>query len=162
FSPNGRGHPFPDRRTVREDLARMARAGFNAIRVYHVPPPWVLDSLNERHGLGVMIDVPWAKHLCFLDDKVSQREARQAVRSAAAMGRNYPCVLAYSICNEIAPDVVRWHGRDRVERFLAELMDVAKQADPRGLVTYANYPPTEYLDLSFLDFITFNVYLHDR
>jgi len=39
--------------------------------------------------------------------------------------------------------------------------DVAKQADPDGLVTYANYPPTEYLDLSFLDFATFNVYLHD-
>jgi glycosyltransferase involved in cell wall biosynthesis len=29
------------------------------------------------------------------------------------------------------------------------------------LVTYANFPPTEYLDLSFLDFVTFNVYLHD-
>jgi GT2 family glycosyltransferase len=29
-------------------------------------------------------------------------------------------------------------------------------------VTYANFPPTEYLDLSFLDFATFNVYLHDR
>ncbi len=39
---------------------------------------------------------------------------------------------------------------------------MAKQADPDGLVTYANYPPTEYLDLSFLDFVTFNVYLHDR
>ncbi len=39
-----------------------------------------------------------------------------------------------------------------VERFLAELMDVSKQLDPTALVTYANYPPTEYLDLSFLDF----------
>src|SRR5207247_2202248 len=26
---------------------------------------------------------------------------------------------------------------------------------------YANYPPTEYLELPFLDFATFNVYLHD-
>src|SRR5205814_1372367 len=50
----------------------------------------------------------------------------------------------------------------RVERFLAELADVAKQVDPKGLVTYANYPPTEYLELPFLDFATFNVYLHDR
>ena len=39
---------------------------------------------------------------------------------------------------------------------------MAKQADPDGLVTYANFPPTEYLDLPFLDFATFNVYLHDR
>jgi GT2 family glycosyltransferase len=162
FSPDRHGHPFPDRRVVRDDFAHMTRAGFNAVRVYHVPPPWILDGLGERPGLGVMIDVPWSKHLCFLDSKEAQREARQAVRSAAAMGRNYPCVLAYSICNEITPDVIRWHGRRRVEKFLTELMDVAKQADPHGLVTYANYPPTEYLDLSFLDFITFNVYLHDR
>ena len=25
-----------------------------------------------------------------------------------------------------------------------------------------SYPPTEYLDLPFLDFVTFNVYLHDQ
>src|SRR2546423_249901 len=36
-----------------------------------------------------------------------------------------------------------------------------RQADPDGLVTYASFPPTEYLDLSSLDFVTFNVYLHD-
>jgi cellulose synthase/poly-beta-1,6-N-acetylglucosamine synthase-like glycosyltransferase len=48
-----------------------------------------------------------------------------------------------------------------VERFLRELRDVAKEADPNRLVTYANYPPTEFLELSFLDFVTFNVYLHD-
>src|SRR5205807_9291420 len=43
-----------------------------------------------------------------------------------------------------------------------ELADIARQADPDGLVTVASYPPTQYLDLSFLDFVTFNVYLHDR
>src|SRR4029079_9546160 len=47
------------------------------------------------------------------------------------------------------------------ERFRAEVADVARQADPDALVTYTSYPPTEYLDLSFLDFATFNVYLHD-
>src|SRR5206468_349635 len=70
--------------------------------------------------------------------------------------------LAYSIANEIPSNIVRWYGARRIERFLAELTDVARQIDPDGLVTYANYPSTEYLDLSFLDFVTFNVYLHDR
>ena len=77
-------------------------------------------------------------------------------------GRAHPSILAYNIGNEIPTDIVRWHGTRRVERFLAELRDVVKQADPDGLVTYASYPPTEYLDLSFLDFVTFNVYLHDH
>src|SRR4029078_4868736 len=62
----------------------------------------------------------------------------------------------------IPADVVRWHGARNIERFLRELADLAKQTDPQRLITYANFPPTEYLDLSFLDFVTFNVYLHDR
>ena len=88
--------------------------------------------------------------------------ARDNVRGAVEHSRRHSCVLAHSIGNEIPPDIVRWHGARRVERFLAELADVARQTDPNGLVTFANYPPTEYLDLSCLDFLTFNVYLHDR
>lgn len=42
---------------------------------------------------------------------------------------------------------------------MKELYKAAKEADPKGLVTYVNYPTTEYLDLSFLDFDCFNVYL---
>ncbi len=150
FEENSDGYPFPTLRKVRDDFARIAEAGFNAIRTYHVPP------------LGVLIDVPWSKHICFLDSRASQREARQAVQKAAGLGRNFSCVLGYSICNEIAPDIIRWHGARRIEKFVSELMDVTKQGDPLGLVTFANYPSAEYLDLSFLDFITFNVYLHDR
>ena len=33
-------------------------------------------------------------------------------------------------------------------------------SNPTALFTYSNYPSTEYLDLSFLDFVCFNVYLH--
>src|SRR5262249_8113398 len=125
-----------------------------------VPPEWLLH-LADEFGLNVFIDVPWPKHLCFLDSARAQMDARIQVMRAAFLGRNHPCVLAYSIGNEIPPNIVRWHGARRVERFLGELRDVVKQADPSGLVTYASYPPTEYLDLSVLDFTTFNVYLHD-
>src|SRR5262249_32687244 len=97
----------------------------------------------------------------FLDSADARREACEAVRQAARRGHNHASVLAYSIGNEIPPGIVRWHGHRRVAGFLAELADVARQNDPGCLVTYANYPPTEYLDLSFLDFVTFNVYLHD-
>jgi O-antigen biosynthesis protein len=34
-----------------------------------------------------------------------------------------------------------------------------KHVDPEGLVTYVNYPSTEYLQLPFLDLVSFNVYL---
>lgn len=159
FAPNRAGDPFPEPAVVRADCAQMRGMGLNAIRTYHVPPDWLVD-LVEEHQIRLLVDVPWSKHLCFLEDTAARRQARQAVGLAVGQHAGRPGLLGYSIGNEIPPDVVRWHGARRVERFLAELCDVARQADPHGLVTYANYPPTEYLELPFLDFATFNVYLH--
>jgi O-antigen biosynthesis protein len=160
FSPNSDGNPFPEMDVAAGDFADMKAIGLNASRVYHLPPPKLLD-LAHQHDHGMLVDVPWSKHLCFLHSARACRDARAAVRDATLACRNSPAVLALSIGNEIPSDVVRWHGANRVERFLRELADVVKQADADRLVTYANYPPTEYLDLSHLDFATFNVYLHD-
>jgi GT2 family glycosyltransferase len=166
FAPDAEGQPFPPLDAVTRDFGGMRAAGINAVRTYHVPPEWFLH-LADEWGMAVLVgvpwvDVPWRKHLAFLQSRRLQSEARQFVRRAARLGCQHPCILAYAIGNELPPDILRWHGARRVERFLAELRDVVKQADPEGLATYANYPPTEYLDLSFLDFVTFNVYLHDH
>ncbi len=161
FETNQDSDPFPPSARVEDDFERMVAAGINAVRTYHLPPEWFLEWADVK-GMGVFIDVPWRKHVCFLDSREARKEARRAVREAAERGREHPCILAYSIANEISPSIVRWHGAGRIERFLAELADEARQVDPDGLVTYTSYPPTEYLDLSYLDFATFNVYLHDR
>jgi O-antigen biosynthesis protein len=165
FAPDADGQPFPAPPLVREDFARMGAAGINSVRTYHVPPEWLLDLADES-GMTVLVgvpwvDVPWRQHLAFLGSGRARAEARAFVRRAAKRCADHPSTLAYCIGNELPPDVLRWHGARNVERFLAKLRDVCKQADPRGLVTYASYPPTEYLDLSFVDFVTFNVYLHD-
>ena len=159
FAPDANDGSPGARLRVSDDFARIQDVGINAIRTYQVPPEWFLDLAGER-GLAVLMDVPWAKHVCFLQVPKLQAEARAAVGRAAALGRRFPNVLGYSIGNEIPADIARWHGAKRIERFLHELSDVARQVDPQGLITYANFPPTEYLDLRFLDFATFNVYLH--
>ncbi|MBW3622436.1 MAG: glycosyltransferase [Armatimonadetes bacterium] len=161
FAPDAEGHQFPAPDVVRRDFQRMRQIGVNTIRTYFLPPHWFL-SLAEEEGMQILVDVPWPKHLCFLDRPDAQQEARRLVRHAASVGKNYSSLFAYSIGNEIPSDIARWHGAKKVERFISELYDVARQEDPHGLITYANYPSTEYLDLSFLDFLTFNVYLHDR
>jgi GT2 family glycosyltransferase len=161
FAPDANGDQFPAPLQVTADFEHMRAAGINAVRTYHAPPDWFLDLADEWQ-MAVLLDVPWPKHLCFLDSCQAQQGARAAVERAAKRGRRHPCLLGYSIGNEVPPNVARWHGVGRVERFIAQLRDICKQADPEGLVTYANYPPTEYLDLPFLDFATFNVYLHDR
>ncbi len=162
FPPSGEHGPFPPAGRICQDLQCMSELGVNSLRTYHVPPVSFLETVSQHGTIGLMVDVPWAKHLCFLDSATARRGAREAVRFAAIRGAKYDCVWGYSVANEIPPDVIRWHGARRVQRFLSELADVARQAHPAGLVTYANYPPTEYLDLPFLDFAMFNVYLHDR
>ncbi len=142
------------------DLAAIAANGFNAVRTYAVPPRWLLD-LAWRHGLRVMVGIPWEQHVAFLDedraDSIEQR-VREAVRRCAG----HPALLCYVVGNEIPSPIVRWHGRRRVEGFLRRLYRAAKDEDPDGLVTYVNYPSTEYLQLPFIDLVCFNVYLEQR
>ena len=160
FAPDSTGAQVPSQSQVETDFDLMRAASVNAIRTYHVPPERLLAAAAER-GLQVFVDIPWSKHLCFLDSKHAQADARSAVRTAVQSIRSFSNVLACSIGNEIPANIVRWHGAAKVERFLSELADVLRNVDPGMLVTYANFPPTEYLNLSFLDFVTFNVYLHD-
>src|SRR2546421_7729259 len=63
---------------------------------------------------------------------------------------------------EIPSSIVRWHGRKRTERFLGRLCRAAKEEDPGALVTYVNFPSTEYLSLPSFDFMSFNVYLEHQ
>jgi GT2 family glycosyltransferase len=82
------------------------------------------------------------------------------VREAAELG-DHPALLALSVVNEIPRDVVRFYGERRVERFVRDLLDAAKQRAPECLLTYTNYPPTEFLRAGPVDFFCFNVYLED-
>lgn len=158
FRPAPDGAPYPGPATVERDFADMASNGFNCIRTYTVPPCWLLD-LAQQHGLRVLVGVPWEEHVAFLEDRDRRRSIEDRVRSGVAACAGHPAVLAYSIGNEISSGIVRWYGARRIQRHLRRLYEVAKIADPGGLVTYINYPSTEYLDLPFLDFVAFNVYL---
>ncbi len=159
FDPGDTGGPFPDRVRVLQDFHAMKNLGVNALRLYHLPPDWLLDLADENKML-LLPGIPWSQHVSFLDDRKIQSEARARVREAALRGRAHPCLMGHVIANEISPHLMRWYGPERVNRFLNQLIYVAKDADPDCLVTYANFPPTEYLDLSGFDFSTFNVYLH--
>jgi GT2 family glycosyltransferase len=140
---------------------KIAENGFNAIRVYTVPPRWFLDAA-QRHGLRVMVGLPWEQHVAFLDDPRRVRSIEKRVRAGVRVCAGHPAVLAYAIGNEIPAPIVRWHGSRRVERFLERLCESAKAEDPGGLVTYVNYPSTEYLRLPFVDLFCFNVYLETQ
>ena len=160
FAPNSRGERYPEPERAAADFTLMSRLGANVIRVYVPPPPWMIEEA-QKAGLRMMVGIPWPFHMAFLDSRDMMREIRDAISKTILETREFgEAIAAYSIGNEIRSDIVRWHGPRAVSRFLSELRDLAKQIDPGALFTYSNYPSAEYLDLSFLDFISFNVYLH--
>lgn len=143
---------------VRRDFEKMASSGINAIRTYTAPPLWLLDMAME-FGLRVMVGLPWEQHVTFLDDPKLLRQIVYRVRSEVRTCAGHPAILCYAIGNEIPGSIVRWHGAGRIERFIRHLYQAAKQEDPTALFTYVNYPTTEYLELPFLDLVSFNIYL---
>src|ERR1041384_4255860 len=141
FRPQPDGSEVPAADVVERDFALMAASGFNAVRTYTVPPLWLLDAERRKRG---------------------EPEIEAIVRAAVRATADHPAVLCYAIGNEIPAPVARWFGARRVERYLRRLYDAAKAEAPDCLVTYVNYPSTEYLRLGFLDFVCFNVYLESQ
>ena len=150
---------YPAPEIVARDFALMRAAAINTVRIYTAPPLYLLDEA-QKQGLQVIVGLAWTQHVCFLDEPQLQQQIRRKVQAEVRACAQHPAVLAFAIGNEIPAPIVRWHGKQKIEQFLRQLYDDVKRIAPRKLVTYVNYPPTDYLDLSFLDFVCFNVFLH--
>lgn len=158
FRPDENGSEYHTPEQVAEDFAAMTAAGINTLRTYTVPPRWLLDAA-EQHGLRVMVGLPWEQHVTFLDSARQRQDIEERVREGVQRCAEHPAVLCYAIGNEIPGSIVRWYGQRRIQRWIERLYHAAKEEDPDALVTYVNFPTTEYLELPFLDIFAFNVYL---
>ena len=161
FAPGESGDHLPPLEGILRDFAQLRILGANVLRVYHVPPRWFLD-LAQEHGLKVLVDIPWNKHLCFLDSERDQRNALDAVRAAALRCAGHPAILGLSVVNEIPADIVRWSGARPVADFIDSLIEEVKKVDRDLLCTFGNFPPTEFLRPRLGDFHCWNIYLHSQ
>ncbi|MFP5212341.1 MAG: glycoside hydrolase family 2 TIM barrel-domain containing protein, partial [Acidobacteriota bacterium] len=86
FRPEADGCEYHTPEMVERDFSLMAENGVNSVRTYTVPPRWLLD-IAQRHGLRVMVGLPWEEHIAFLDGKKLakdiERRVREGVRSCA-------------------------------------------------------------------------------
>ena len=162
FRPDKEGREYQDHQRIEADFAQMAANGFNAVRIPHTTPPCSLLDAALRHGLRVMVGLSAEQFVGYLIDRKKAPDIEEIIRSKVRAIRGHPALLCYAIGNEIPAPTARWLGRRRVERYLHRIYRVVKQSDPRGLVTYVNYPTTEYLELPFLDLLSFNVYLESE
>ena len=119
-----------------------------------------------RHG-GAARPARHGRHAMDAARRVPRRSRADAEHPASRWPRpcgalaSHPAVLMFAVGNEIPPSVVRWHGQ-RPHRALPprSLRRRASRPSPDSLLTYVNFPPTEYLDLDCFDVCSFNVYLH--
>ena len=162
FRPDQDGREYHALEVIERDFAQMAANGFNTVRIPHTVPPRSLLDAAHRHGLRVMVGLSAEQYVGYLIDRRNAPNVEERVRAKVRACAGHPAILCYALGNEIPAPVARWLGRRRVERFLRRLYEVVKAEDPRALVTYVNYPTTEYLDLSFLDLVCFNVYLESE
>jgi len=158
FAPDAEGYFVGNPEGARRDMEMIQALGINLLRLYHVPPAWFLDLCHE-YRLRVLISIPWAEHVEFLNNAGIRRQVVQTIREAVLKNKGHEAIFGYFVGNEIPTTMVRWLGARRVIQFVEHLINVARQADPRPLYSYASYPPTEFLLPSNVDFYSFNVYL---
>src|SRR5690242_878877 len=127
FPPGTHGAQFPECATVERDFALMRGAGANTVRVFTVPPVWLLDLAAEA-GLKVLVGLPWTQHVAFLDSPVIKTEIRAAITAGVRACVRHRAVFAYLVGNEIPPDMIRWHGADAVREFLRDLVALVREA----------------------------------
>ncbi len=162
FAPDREGNLFPPPDTVARDFQLMREGNINTIRTYTPPPHWVLEEARSA-GLRILSGIYWGGRNCSYDDPAAFSQALEAVEEAVTCLKPHAdVVLAHVIGNEVPPLVARFHGRRTIERFLRGLYEAAKDKDPGALVTYGNFPSTEFLQLDFVDFYTLNLYLLER
>jgi GT2 family glycosyltransferase len=140
------------------DLARVAAAGFNALRLYEMPDRRLLDAAT-RHGLSVCGGLKWRQSADFCQQPDLFAAALAGLEQQLRAVGTHPALAAVYVGNEVPADLVRWMGPARVRHALERLIARGRKLAPHLLFAYASYPTTEYLEPENADFSAFNVYL---
>ncbi|PYO89494.1 MAG: glycosyl transferase, partial [Gemmatimonadetes bacterium] len=163
FQPDADGREYQDLDAIDRDFAHMAANGINAVRIPHTMPPQALLDIALQHGLWVMVGLSAEQYVGYLLDRPpGAPDVEALIRSKVRTVARHPALLCYALGNEIPATMARYLGGAAVERYLNRMCRVVREEDPDGLVTYVNYPTTEYLRLPCLDFVCFNVYLESQ
>jgi O-antigen biosynthesis protein len=162
FRPDEAGREYADDRLIERDFAQMAALGINSVRIPHTVPPRRLLDIAAAYGLRVMVGLAAEQAAGYLIDRSLPRDFADRFRAKVRLCAAHPALLCVALGNEIMASQARWLGYRRITRYLHWLYTIVKEEDPDAIVTYVNYPTTEYLELPFLDVVSFNIYLESK
>ncbi len=158
--------PFPEYNkpaSHAEEMAKIAKSGFNSIRIYDEPSTNLLDAALA-HGVMVFAGTYWPWNRAFRGIGAERFFTEAKLRTAEFLNKwaAHPALVGYYIANEIPSDIARWMGPVATRNSLHELIDLCHEIAPQLLTGYANYPSSEYLEPENADFTGFNIYLEDE
>jgi len=150
--PN-KGYPYPSPDQIEEDFVLIKKLNANAILVFD-GPEYVLD-LAEEHGLKVLYCFPlnW-----WTIGSPTYGDEQQAIVDKVKKIRLKPALLAWVLGNEVPTNILAQRGEAPIRAGLEQLYRAVKNEDSNHPATHSNWPPAKQLDLSYLDFLSFNVY----
>ena len=95
-----------------------------ASKYFHGKPNTPAREGSVRQLIARVVDtiVGWGEKTNYFDSPASRDQACRAVRNAVQNCARHPAVFAYSVVNELPPDIVRWSGARAVEEFLDDLV----------------------------------------
>jgi beta-galactosidase len=147
-------------RAIERQLEIMRAMGCNAVRTSHNPPDPILLDLCDRMGMLVVDEAfdAWKESNKVVHDyhRFFEQWAETDLRAMVRRDRNHPCVVMYSIGNEIhdvtTEDGVRWTGK---------LAGWARAEDPTRIVTHgSNYNEFAVEADALLDAVGYNYHVH--
>ena len=159
FKSDELGQEYTDLEQIDRDFAMMASNGINTVRIPHTTPPRILLDIAYKHKLKVMVGLSAEQYVGYLIDRKKEPDIMQIIREKVKSCADHPALLCIAIGKEVPATIVRWYGRKKIETYLKKVYKEIKKIAPESIVTYVNYPTTEYLQLPFLDMLCFNVYL---
>ena len=157
-------HPYESRgnepQRVKQDMAVIKEAGFNAIRTWSELSEEELQMVQDS-GLKVVFGIGIQPDQDFADPEVVARSLA-LVKDVLAYSRNYDCVIAYLIMNEPMPQHIQKVGAQATVDLWTQIRDLIHREHPGIPVTISgNSAITEFVDMNLFDIYAYNAYDYD-
>jgi hypothetical protein len=157
-------HPYVKRwsepERVRQDLAAIKAAGFNAIRTWSELSEEELAVVQDS-GLKVLLGIGIKPEADFADPEVVDH-FMGIVGNVLSYSKHYDAVITYIIMNEPMPKHIKEVGAQATVDLWVKMRDLIHREHPGIPVTISgNSAITEFVDMNVFDVYAYNAYDYD-